>query len=191
MPDEYKISDLTAVSSLNNGDLLEVSQVDAQAASGFVSKKATITDVADKIVNNIEYASVLNTTDKKVLGAINELLSAINSLTYTAGDSFSIRYGYFAGSLTGSKKVITFWVPTAKPINTTAANDCTMSVTNFRIYLSNDTVQLSNTDGTWTFNVRPNGVQVTFTLTNALTTLDGAIVVAFPSTANLTFTYTT
>ena len=77
MPDEYRISELTGVTSLNNGDLVEVSQVDALSPSGYTSKKATFTDVGAKVNNSIEYATDLQTTDKTVIGAINEVNSAL------------------------------------------------------------------------------------------------------------------
>lgn len=163
----------------------------AQDNNGTLETKGVTTSQIGTAINETQTFSNLNTTDETVVGAINELLTQITSMIYTVGDSFSIRYAFFAGSLTGSKKVITFWIPSEKPIDTSAVNDCTISVTNFRIYLSNDTVQIANTDGTWSFNVRRNGIQATFTLSTALTTADGALTVAFPSTTSITLTHTT
>lgn len=182
-----KISQYTQVQSVNSNDKVVINQTVSGETDTY---SATVEQIGDNIAGTQQHAD-LDTSDKTIIGAINELLTGVNSLTYTVGDSFSIRYAFFAGSLTGSKKVITFWIPTERPIDTSAVDNCTISVTNFRIYLSNDTVQIANTDGTWSFNVRRNGIQATFTLTNALTTADGAITVAFPSTTSITLTHTT
>lgn len=77
MPDDFRISELPSSASFNNGDLIEVSQVDAQSESGFTSVKKQMTDVGEMINNGIEYISGLNTTNKKIIGAINEVNSAI------------------------------------------------------------------------------------------------------------------
>ena len=84
---DKRISDLTQVASLNNGDMLEVAQVDAQAQSGFTSKKASMTDVGNKVNNSIEYTSALNTTSKTVIGAINELKAGGSTATILIGTS--------------------------------------------------------------------------------------------------------
>lgn len=73
MPDEYRISELPNVSDLNNDDLIEVSQVSPLATSGFVSLKAKITDLANKIINGVQFTSALTTTSKTVIGAVNEV----------------------------------------------------------------------------------------------------------------------
>jgi hypothetical protein len=46
-----KISELESASSLNNGDLLEVAVVNALSETGYSSKKTTIEDIADKVVD--------------------------------------------------------------------------------------------------------------------------------------------
>ena len=98
MPDSYRISELPAVSSLNNGDLVEVSQVDALSASGYTSKKSPMTELGNKINNSIEYATALDTTDKTVIGAINEVNSAL----------------YLPDTATGT--IATFTTSLAKPL---------------------------------------------------------------------------
>lgn len=77
MPDDIKISELTPVSALNNNDLVEVSQVDALAETGYTSMRASMTDLANKFNKDMQYASDLQTLNKTVIGAINELLAAI------------------------------------------------------------------------------------------------------------------
>lgn len=77
MPDDFKISELPSSASFNNGDLIEVSQIDAQSDSGYTSVKKQMTEVGEMINNGIEYTSGLNTTSKKIIGAINEVNSNI------------------------------------------------------------------------------------------------------------------
>lgn len=78
---DIKISELTAVSALNNGDLVEVSQVNALAPSGYTSLKASMTDLGEKVNNDIQYTTgLVDFTDKTVIGAINENKAAIDEL---------------------------------------------------------------------------------------------------------------
>ena len=76
MPDEYTISSLTPISAnepLGMNDLLEVARVDPQGDTGYSSRKATLTQIGDELLNDIQYTSALDTTSKKIIGAINEL----------------------------------------------------------------------------------------------------------------------
>lgn len=91
---DIKISELTAVSSLNNGDLVEVSQVNALAPSGYTSLKASMADLGKKVNSDIEYTTDLaDFTDKTTLGAIKETAKDKNvadeyddTQTYDKGD---------------------------------------------------------------------------------------------------------
>lgn len=78
---DMKISELSSVASLNNGDLIEVSQVDSSSPTGYTSMKASMKDVGDKVVNEIQYTQELDTSAKKITGAINENNSNIGSLS--------------------------------------------------------------------------------------------------------------
>ena len=78
--DEYRISELDSVASLNNGDLIEVAGVDAQTETGYRSVKVPMTQLGDKLLNGIDYVTDLQTTSKKVFGAINELKGNIDNL---------------------------------------------------------------------------------------------------------------
>jgi hypothetical protein len=69
----YRISELTAIDTINNGDLVEVSTVDSNSESGYASRKASMTDLGNKLNNSIEYSTDLETTDKTIIGAINEI----------------------------------------------------------------------------------------------------------------------
>lgn len=91
---DIKISELTAVSSLNNGDLVEVSQVNELAPSGYTSLKASMADLGKKVNTDIEYTTDLaDFTDKTTLGAIKETAKGKNiadeyddTQTYDKGD---------------------------------------------------------------------------------------------------------
>lgn len=87
MPDEYAISDLTQANELTNNDLIEVSTVDTLSETGFSSVKATLVQIATKILKGIQFASDLFTTDKTIVGAINEVRGVILTSTLTAGST--------------------------------------------------------------------------------------------------------
>ena len=87
---DIKISELTAVSSLNNGDLVEVSQVNELAPSGYTSLKASMADIGKKVNTDIEYTTDLaDFTNKTTLGAIKETANLIpktdNNLPHYTG----------------------------------------------------------------------------------------------------------
>lgn len=67
---DIKISGLTTASQINNGDNIELSQ--DSGGGNLVSLKATILAVATKILKGINFTSDLQTTDKTIIGAINE-----------------------------------------------------------------------------------------------------------------------
>lgn len=67
---DKKISELTTASEIKNDDNLELSQ---NTGSGLVSLKATILAIANKIVSNINFTSALQTNNKTITGAINEV----------------------------------------------------------------------------------------------------------------------
>lgn len=79
---DIKISELTRVASLNNGDLVEVSQVNELAPSGYTSLSASMTDIGAKVNTGIEYTTDLaDFSDKTIVGAINENKDNLDSLT--------------------------------------------------------------------------------------------------------------
>ena len=67
---DKKISELGTASVINNGDNIELSQ---DTGNGLVSLKATILALATKMLTAINFTSALTTTDKTVIGAINEV----------------------------------------------------------------------------------------------------------------------
>lgn len=87
MPDEYAISDLSRASAINNEDLIELSTVDRTSETGYGSVNATIVQLATKMLKGILFASDLNTTDKAIIGAINEIRGTILTATLTAGST--------------------------------------------------------------------------------------------------------
>lgn len=72
MPEEKKISQMTTVSDslINDTTYLEVSAENGGNRSSF---KATLGAIFDKILNTVAWTQRLNTTNKTVFGAINEL----------------------------------------------------------------------------------------------------------------------
>lgn len=73
-----KFSELERAVGLNTGDLAAFAQVDQSAPTGYKSKAAPMSLVSQNILKDTEYASDLQTDDKTVLGAINE----VNSRTF-------------------------------------------------------------------------------------------------------------
>ena len=67
---DKKFSELETASEIKNGDFLALSQ---DTGNGKVSLKATILALATKMLTAINFTSALTTTDKTVLGAINEV----------------------------------------------------------------------------------------------------------------------
>lgn len=74
---EAKISDLPVAGTINGTDNLELSQT---TSDGLVSTKASVEALGLKMTNGIEYTSELQTTSKKVIGAINEVDSKVDDI---------------------------------------------------------------------------------------------------------------
>lgn len=75
MPDEKKFSELTTAATLTNDDILALSQMQSGALT---SVKATLYAIAVHITKLAQYTSDLQTTDKTIIGAINELKQLIS-----------------------------------------------------------------------------------------------------------------
>lgn len=67
---DKKFSELETASEIKNSDFMAISQ---DTGNGKVSLKATILAIATKILTAINFTSALQTTDKTVIGAINEV----------------------------------------------------------------------------------------------------------------------
>lgn len=70
MADTKKVSELSTAAQLENSDLLMVSQ--GSQGSGWASLKTNILTLAQKIATGINFSSDLRTTNKTLVGAINE-----------------------------------------------------------------------------------------------------------------------
>ena len=68
---EKKISELDSAAQINTDDITVLSQ--GNSGTGFASVKATILAIANKIVSGVNFSSALQTTDKTITGAINEV----------------------------------------------------------------------------------------------------------------------
>ena len=86
-----KFSELDRAVSLNNGDLIALAQVDEQAATGYKSAAAPISDMAQKILKKISFPADLETDSKTVLGAINEAAMDKNIANpYSNQDTYAV-----------------------------------------------------------------------------------------------------
>ena len=70
------------VTNLQNTDLFALAREDNTSETGYRSKVARIDAMAKKVVNETDY-SQLQTTDKKVLGAINEVNAKASKVDIT------------------------------------------------------------------------------------------------------------
>ena len=73
-----RISDLTTASAVADSDLLEVAKVDGNSSSGYMSYKETMSAISIYITKLATYSNDLNTTDKHIIGAINELKQLVS-----------------------------------------------------------------------------------------------------------------
>jgi hypothetical protein len=74
------------VTNLQNTDLFALAREDITSETGYRSKVARVDALAKKVVNETDY-SQLQTTDKKILGAINEVRGTYVIGTLTAGQT--------------------------------------------------------------------------------------------------------
>lgn len=83
-------STTSLVTTLQNTDLFALAREDNTSETGYRSKVARVDAMAKKVVNETDY-SQLQTTDKKVLGAINEVNTKASKVditgTLTAGQT--------------------------------------------------------------------------------------------------------
>ena len=135
---DIKISELTQVSALNNGDLVEVSQVNALAPSGYTSLKASMTDLGKKVNSDIEYTTDLaDFTDKTITGAIKETAKGKN-----VADEYDDTQTYDKGDVVIYKN--TLYICTTN--NTTGTWDATKWTATTVQSLIGDLSQLTTTD---------------------------------------------
>lgn len=73
MPDTVRYSDLDTAASIGGNDLTALAVENSQSETGYSSKKVTMNQLGSALNNGIEYTSELQTTSKKIIGAINEL----------------------------------------------------------------------------------------------------------------------
>lgn len=77
---DIKISEMETASIINNEDNIELSQA---SGSGFVSFKTNILTLAQKIASAINFTNALQTTNKTLTGAINEVAQSGGSGGHT------------------------------------------------------------------------------------------------------------
>lgn len=91
---DIKISELTTASEIKNEDNIELSQ---NTGNGLVSLKATILALATKIVTAINFTSALDTTNKTITGAINEVAQGGGGGTDVIAEDFDSTATYAVG----------------------------------------------------------------------------------------------
>lgn len=75
------VSEMTPASQINTGDLMIMTQPDAQAETGYSTKSGTVLQVANKMLKGTEYSTDLpDFTDKTPLGGLEELKADIKAL---------------------------------------------------------------------------------------------------------------
>lgn len=73
------ISELTPTNA-SATDLIEVAEVNGGSLTGYASMRTSLTSVANLVASGIQYSNDLETTDKTIIGAINELKGMIEAL---------------------------------------------------------------------------------------------------------------
>lgn len=125
MPDGVKISELEQVSSLNVNDIFPVCQPAAQSDTGYLTKRATVSDMAHELFGEINYTSELTTTVKTAWGAINELKSDVDSADKKLADHALINLDDCTFAAFIDTDLITFTIPLTNGVE---------NVTNAEIY---------------------------------------------------------
>ena len=75
------VSEMTPASQINTGDLMIMTQPDAQAETGYSTKSATVLQVANKQLKGIDFPTDLPSfNNPKVLGGLEELKADIKAL---------------------------------------------------------------------------------------------------------------
>lgn len=75
------VSEMTPASQINTGDLMIMTQPDAQAETGYSTKSATVLQVANKQLKGIDFPTDLPSfDDPNVLGGLEELKADIKAL---------------------------------------------------------------------------------------------------------------
>lgn len=77
------ISQLTTALAVNSGDLFEIAHPNSGSATGYDSNKQTLAAISDYIADTAQNSG-LGTTDKTLVGAINEVMAAIKKTIYSA-----------------------------------------------------------------------------------------------------------
>ena len=76
------ISEMNGASEVARTDLFEIAAVNAQSSSGYSSYKQALGDIADAINGDFTFSG-LDTTDKTIVGAINEIAAGSGGTVVT------------------------------------------------------------------------------------------------------------
>ena len=108
-----KISSMVVATETKTTDLFEISQQVGGTGSERVTRANDLQSIA-LFLHDVMQNSALTTTEKTLVGAINELA---NLRTFNSGDtiSFPSQSAVFSGYVTNGNKNIYFYVPLPKP----------------------------------------------------------------------------
>ena len=70
-----QISQLPTAADFDTSSLFGIDNPDPNSSGDYLTRKVSAATVADYIANNLDYTTDLDTTNKKITGAINELKS--------------------------------------------------------------------------------------------------------------------
>lgn len=168
--DDIKLSELTTVQALGTS-LLFVAIVDQQSASGYLSGKITIEDLANIANNSVEYASQLTTTAKTIIGAINELVAGGGGGGSSVSWSQIVSSGTKIAEITINGTTTNVYAPTSGGGYTEVTG--TLTAGNTSVTLSDAAITTSSTIDVYTdtFGVNPT----------AITVATGSVTLTFPA----------
>ena len=87
MAKSKSFSQLILAEQISINDLLAISIPNSDSYTGFVSRKASLGEIASSIVSDFQFSTELETTNKTIVGAINEAKAQSDYLvTGTASD---------------------------------------------------------------------------------------------------------
>ncbi len=106
MAESKSFSQLILAEQISINDLLAMSIPNSDSDTGFVSRKASLGEIASSIVSDFQFSTELGTTDKTIAGAIYELKNQSDFfVTETASDILEnilegVTVGQFSAAVT-------------------------------------------------------------------------------------------
>lgn len=106
---EVRISELPQITSFNANSLIEIASYDHTKQPMYESAATTINDLALKVATEIGFAGDLETNDKKLIGAINEIYNLVKNYKYAdVSENADFDFSIVDNTKTHSLKVIRY-----------------------------------------------------------------------------------